>query len=164
MKHCALFLLPLLLGGCTTTQLVSSEGMPGIAPQLSVERFLQATNARDLHGMARIFGDADGSYIETGGPVGCAFKKIGSWIGIGERCMTIQEVEVEMDLIANILTHQDYSIASEAPVAGRMDPTTRIGVNLTINGREIRDVPFLVVRTGEGRWLIENIDLERVTG
>ena len=162
MKRLALIVLPLLLGGCTTTQLVSSDGMPGIAPQLSVERFLQASNTRDLHGMARIFGTEEGAFIETGGPVGCGFKKFGSWFGISTRCMTIQEVEVEMDLIADILHHEDYSIGSEGQVAGRMNPTTRIGVDLTINGRTIEDVPFLVVRTGEGRWLIEHIDLEKV--
>ena len=162
MNRLALIALPLLLGGCTTTQLVSSDGMPGIAPQLSVERFLRASNSRDLHGMARIFGTESGAAIETGGPVGCGFKKFGSWFGISTRCMTLQEVEVEMDLIANILRHEDYSIASENSVAGRMSPTTRVGVDLTINGRTIQDVPFLVVRTGEGRWLVENIDLEKV--
>ena len=164
MKRFALITLPLLLGGCTTTQLVSSEGMPGIAPQLSVERFLQASNSRDLHGMARIWGTEDGAAIETGGPVGCGFKKFGSWFGISTRCATIQEVEVEMDLIANILRHEDYAIASEGPVPGRMNPTTRVGVDLTVNGRTIRDVPFHVVKTDEGRWLVEYIDLNKVMG
>jgi hypothetical protein len=162
MKRVAFLVLPLLLGGCTTTQVVSSSGMPGIASTLSVERFLQACNGRDLHGMARIFGDESGPYIETGSTLGCAFKKIGSWFGLGDRCMTLQEVEVEMDLIADILQHEDYSISSEAPVAGRMNPTTRVGVDLTIDGRVVLDVPFMVVQTGEGRWLIENIDLGKV--
>jgi hypothetical protein len=164
MKRVIFFVLPLLLGGCTTTQLVSSEGMPAIAPMLSVERFLQASNARDLHGMARIFGSVDGPFIETGGPVGCAFKKLGSWFGLGDRCRTLQEVEIQMDVIANILQHEDYSISSEASVAGRVNPTTRIGVDFTIRGRNIPDVPFLVVKTGEGRWLVETIDLAKVMG
>jgi hypothetical protein len=138
--------------------------MAAIAPTLSVERFLQASNARDLHAMARIFGTEDGPIIETGGTLGCAFKKIGSWIGLGQRCMTIQEVELQMDLIAEVLAHQDYSIGAEANVPGRRSQTTRVEVDLTINGRRIEDVPFVVVRTKENRWLIESIDLEKITG
>ena len=135
-----------------------------MAPMLSVERFLQATNERDLHGMAGLFGTADGAVIETGGSFGCAFKKIGSWIGLGDRCETLQEVELWMDAIAQILQHEDYTLVSEASVPGRKRPTTRIGVNMRIRGRDVSDVPFLVVQTSEGRWLVEEIDLEKVTG
>jgi hypothetical protein len=102
--------------------------------------------------------------IETGSAFGCAFKKIGSWIGLGERCTTLQEVELRMDAIAQILQHEDYSITSEARVPGRTAPTTRLGVNLRIRGRDIADVPFFVVQTGEGRWLVEEIVLEKITG
>ncbi len=164
MNRFIIVAVSLLLGGCTTTQYVTSGEMAGIAPALSVERFLRATNARDLHGMARIFGTEKGPIIETGGPVKCGFKKLGSWIGIGQRCYTYQEVELRMDAIAQILRHQDYTLVSESRVPGRVNPTTRIGVNLTIRGRTIRDVPFLVVRGKDGRWLIEEIGLERVTG
>lgn len=152
------------VGGCTTTRIVSSGEMAAVAPMLSVERFLQASNQRDLHAMAGLFGDDSGPVIETGGPIGCAFKKIGSWIGLGDRCRTLQEVELWMDTIAQILGHEDYTIVSDASVAGRTHPTTRIGVNLRINGRDFPDVPFLVVQTGEGRWLVAEIDLERITG
>jgi hypothetical protein len=129
---------------------------------LSVERFLQASNARDLHGMANIFGTADGPIIETGSAFGCMFKRIGSWIGLGDRCATIQEVELRMDAISNLLQHEDYTVVSESRVAGREDPTTRVGVNFVIQGRGIMDVPFLVVQSREGRWFIEEIDLEKV--
>jgi hypothetical protein len=136
--------------------------MAAIAPSLSVERFLQASNAGDLHAMGRIFGTADGPIIETGNVVGCAFKRIGSWIGLGDRCLTLQEVEIRMDAIAQILRHEDYAITSESSVAGRVNPTTRIGVNLRINGIDHPDVPFLVVKTHEGRWLVSEVDLEKV--
>jgi len=155
-------LLPIV--GCTTTRVVSTNEMAAVAPMLSVERFLQATNARDLHGMANIFGTADGPMIETGSTLGCAFKKMGSWIGLGERCMTLQEVELRMDAIAAILRYEDYAVVSENPVAGRVHPTSRVGVNLVIEGRDIMDVPFFVVKTGEGRWLVEEIGLDRITG
>jgi len=164
MKRLLLAALLLGIGGCTTTRVVPSGGMASVAPMLSVERFLQATNERDLHGMAGLFGTVDGPVIETGGPLGCAFKKIGSWIGLGDRCGTLQEVELWMDAIAQILQHEDYNLVSERSVPGRQHPTTRIGVNLQINGREILDVPFLVVQSGKGGWLVEQIDLEKVTG
>ena len=92
------------------------------------------------------------------------FKRIGSWIGLGDRCATLQEVELRMDAIAQFLQHEDYTIVTDERVPGRVDPTTRVGVNLRIRGRNISDVPFLVVQTNQGRWLIEEIDLEKVSG
>jgi len=135
-----------------------------VAPMLSVERFLQAANDRDLYSMARLFGTAEGPMSDTGGTFGCAFKKLGSWFGIGERCLTIQEVEIRMDAIAQVLSHEDYTVVAESSVAGRHNPTSRIGVNMRVNGRNIQDVPFVVVRTPEGRWLIEEIGLTKITG
>ena len=55
-------------------------------------------------------------------------------------------------------------ITSERLEPGRRHVTYRIGVDLTREGQVIRDVPFLVVRTGSGSWLIEEIALERITG
>jgi hypothetical protein len=163
MRALALGLVLLVLGACTTTRIQSPSEMASVAPVLSVERFLQAANARDLHGMARLFGTEEGPIIETGGTFGCAFKKMGSWIGLGDPCLTLQDVEIRMDAIARILEHDDYTIVSEGDVAGRVNPTSRVGVDLTIGNRLIRDVPFLVVRTPEGRWLIEEIGLDEIT-
>ncbi len=164
MRRPLLLVLPFLLGACTTTRVVSSGEVPAVAPMLSVERFLHAVNDRDLDTMARLFGTKDGPIIETGGTLGCAFKRMGSWIGLASRCRTLQEVELQMDLIAQILRHRDYTIQSERSVAGRVNQTSRIGVDLRINGRTVTDVPFIVVRTKENRWLVEEIDLEKVAG
>ena len=165
MKRLLFAGIPLLLAvGCTTTQIVSSGEMAAVAPRLSVERFLQASNERDLHAMAGLFGTTDGPVIETGGAFGCMFKRIGSWIGLGDRCPNLQDIELRMDAIAQILEHEDYTIVSDSRVAGRTSPTTRVGVNLFVRGRNVSDVPFLVVQTDEGRWLIEEIDLAKVTG
>lgn len=163
MKRLHLFVTPLLfLTGCTTTRVISAGEAASVAPVLSVERFLQASNARDLHGMANIFGTTDGPIIETGSAFGCMFKRIGSWIGLGDRCTTIQEVELRMDAISNLLQHDDYAVVSESRVAGREDPTTRVGVNFVIRGRTVQDVGFLVVQAGDGRWFVEVIELEKV--
>jgi hypothetical protein len=111
-----------------------------VAPVLSVERFLQAANAKDYQAMAALFGTPSGP-IE------------------GDR----SDIELRMDAIARVLGHEDYRIASEAPVPGREVPTTRIGVDLTIAGEVIRDVAFRVVQNGGGRWLVQEIDLEAIT-
>lgn len=163
MRRLLVLAIPLLLFGCTRQIMVPGEA-PAVAPMLSVERFLQAANERDLYSMARLFGTADGPMSDTGGTFGCAFKKLGSWFGIGERCPTIQEVEIRMDAIAEVLAHEDYTVVSESSVAGRIHPTSRIGVNLRVDGQDVLDVPFVVVRTPEGRWLIEEIGLTKITG
>ncbi|HSR40778.1 MAG TPA: hypothetical protein VLL48_01370 [Longimicrobiales bacterium] len=157
-----LALLLAAVPGCGT-RTVSSGEMAAVAPMLSVERFLQAANARDLEAMSRIFGTADGPVGDTGSTFGCAFKKFGDWIGLGNRCVTREEVEIRMDAIAQIIQHDDYQIVSESRVAGRRNPTTRIGVNLEMDEEVVPDVPFVVVPTGEGRWLLEEIGLERIT-
>lgn len=133
-----------------------------LEPQLSVERFLQAANQRDLDAMGRLFGTAEGSYGDTGSTFGCAFKKIGSWFG-GQACRTRQEVELRMDAIASILRHQDYTVTQQRMVAGRDHPTSQVLVDLRVDRESVvRGVPFVVVHGGDGRWLVQEIDLQRV--
>jgi hypothetical protein len=68
-----------------------------------------------------------------------------------------------MDAIASVLQHTDYRIVTEQRVAGRRIPATRVLVNMTtIQGVAVSNVPFVVVRSNEGRWLVENVDLQRV--
>ena len=129
---------------CTTQTVerpVPTSEMAGMAPSLSVERFLQAVNARDYASMAGLFGTVEGP-IE------------------GDRA----ELEVRMDLMAQVLRHDDYRIVSQSTVPGRATSTTRIGVDLTVGQRIVPDVEFLVVRSTGDRWLIEQVDLEAVTG
>lgn len=138
-----LILLAAGLPAACATQQVSpspSSEMAGMGPLLTVERFLQAVNARDYEAMASLFGNADGP-IE------------------GDD----NELEVRMDLMARILQHEDYEIASEARVPGREHATTRLGVDLTIARERVPDVAFVVVRSRQGRWLVEEVDLEAVT-
>lgn len=131
-----------LASGCTTQRVEApmGEAMAAVAPQLSVERFLQAVNARDYLAMARLFGTVDG-------PVR------------GERTT----IELWMDTLARVLQHQDYRIVGEGSVAGREHPTTRVGVDLTIGDEVVPNVAFLVVQTGQGGWLVTEIDIEAIT-
>jgi hypothetical protein len=136
-----------------------------VAPALSVERFLQASNARDYAAMARLFGTPDGPVSDTGGSLGCAFKRIGGWLGMGDRCVSRQEVEVRMAAMSEVLSHQDFRIVSERPEPGRDYPTNRVGVDITKtgNGGVVRDVPFMVVRNPAGGWYVQEVALERLT-
>lgn len=134
-----------LMSSCTTTVIQQGgapDGMAAVAPQLSVERFLQAVNANDYQAMRNIFGTVDGPFRGNG---------------------SATDVEIQMATIAQILRHNDYRIVSEARAPGYETPTNRIGVNLTIGQRVYPDVPFLVVQTPEGRWMIQEIGLEKVT-
>jgi hypothetical protein len=99
--------------------------------------------------------------MNTGGAFGCAFKKIGSWFG-GSSCVKKRDVELRMDAIASILAHDDYRIVREERVAGRDAPTTRVVVDLTVRGTPVPGVPFEVVRTSGGRWLVQDVNLQRV--
>jgi len=141
--------------------MVSPGPVTSVAPQLSVERFLQASNDRDLAGMARLFGTYDGPIANTGSTFGCFFKKIGSLFG-GRSCVTQQEVEIRMAAISNILQHEDYQIVSEQQVAGRDHPATQVSVDIVRDDATVRGVPFVVVRSADGQWLVENVDLQRV--
>jgi hypothetical protein len=160
LRNLTLLALAIVPSACTTRVLEPGPAAE-VAPQLAVERFLQAANARDLLAMGRLFGTPDGPVTETGGTFGCMFKKIGSWFG-GQSCDTRQNVEIRINAIASILRHENYRIVREEMVAGRDVPTTRVVVTLTINGASVNDVPFVVVQASEGRWLVQEIDLERV--
>jgi hypothetical protein len=158
--------LSLGAAGCVTSveNGDGNAGLGGLAPVLSVERFLQAANAGDLEEMARLFGNADGSFADrSGGSFSCAFKKMGSWIGLGDACLDRTEIELRMNAIAIAIQHDDYRIRSEAQVAGRDNPTTRIGVDIDRGGETFADVGFAVVQSTGGRWLVEQIDLAAVT-
>jgi hypothetical protein len=150
-----------LLSAACTTQVWQPAAAAAVAPQMSVERFLQAANSRDLTSMGRLFGTEDGPMGDTGSTFGCMFKKIGSWFG-GLPCRTRQDVEIQMNAISSVLVHQNYRIVREEMVAGRDAPTTRVLVDLTIGGRSVQSIPFEVVQAGGGRWLIQNVDLSAV--
>jgi hypothetical protein len=144
------------------TQSGPSEVAP-VAAQLSVERFLQAANDRDVQSMGRLFGTASGPVANTGSTFGCFFKKVGSWFG-GTPCVKRVEVELRMDAIASVVRHEDYRIVREEPVAGRTSPTRRVLVDFDMGTRAVNAAPFVVVQTGEGRWLVQEVPLETMMG
>lgn len=132
------------LWACSTQQVSSTRSggavVPGLGPVLTVERFLQAANTGDLETMAALFGTHEG-------PID------------GRR----EDIELRMSAIASILEHDDYEIGAETREPGRTHATRRINVTVVQGARRHEDVPFLVVETGDGAWLIEEIALDRIT-
>ena len=149
------------VSACATQQ-GPSEVAP-VAAQLSVERFLQAANVRDVQSMGRLFGTSSGPVGDTGGTFGCFFKKVGSWFG-GTPCLERVDVELRMDAIASVVQHQDYRIVREEPVPGRTSPTRRVLVDFDLGSSSVSAAPFVVVQTGEGRWLVQEVPLETMMG
>ncbi len=152
------------IAACGGGQQIASGPVPGADPTVSVQRFLDAVNTRNLYAMAGIFGTSDGPIADTGGSVGCGFKGMGSMLGLGDGCVSNQDVEIRMDAIAEILKNDSFQVISERSVAGRENPTIRVGVTLQMGEKTISDVSFVTVRGNRGTWYLEEIDLPKVTG
>ena len=136
----------------------------GSEPVRVVGEFLDAANQRDHATMARLFGTVDGPIGDRGGTLGCAFRKLGSWIRLGDRCLEEREVEQRLDLMAAVLRHESYLVRTEEAVAGRGRPATGVGVEMDVGARGVVEVPFVVVLTGDGRWLVEEVGLGGLVG
>jgi hypothetical protein len=112
-----------------------------------LEQFLRASNAaasNDTSGvlaMGRLFGTKDGPINDVEGR---------------------QLVEQRMFLIASVLKHDDFRILSEQLVPGRLSDARQITVEMTMGPRKVT-VPFTMVRTHRDKWLIEVIELEKIT-
>jgi hypothetical protein len=145
------------------TQVVQRPPTAGVVAQLALDRFMQAVNQRDLITMEQTFGTEDGPISDTGGTFKCFFKKIGSWFG-GSSCTKQADVQVRMAAIADILKHDDYKVVRAQPVAGRLSDATQIFVDLTLPDHTVENVPFTLVRSKDGQWLVEYVDLNKVMG
>ena len=144
MKRLLVLFVLLTSGGACTSQTVVTQPQFTVAPSLTVERFLQAANTRDLDTMSRLFGTKDGPIADTG---------------------TREEIELRMDVIAQIIQHDDYEIISERRVPGAEVPSNRIGVNLTLRGgTTVFDIGFTVVLQSDDRWLVNIVEVLKLTG
>lgn len=147
--------------GCVSKRVESgSGGGPSavLAPALVVERFLRAANAvaqrsssrvlepdrlrRELETMGRLFGTHEGALLERD---------------------PRQQVEQRMATLASILQHEDYVLDGPTLVPGRSSEAVEIVARLRIRGLPVA-VPFTVVRSGKDAWLVEKIDIEKITG
>ena len=161
-------------GWCGAAALVGALGCggpPEIAapapergPAGTVEAFLDAAARRDHAAMAGLFGTGDGPVGEQGSAFACGLRRMGSWIGLGARCLAAGEIELRMDLMARILAHASYRMGTAVEVVGRGRPASRIEVAVDVGGGREVAVPFVVIRANDGRWLVTEVGLERLTG
>lgn len=159
LAHCAAGLLAL---GCATPS-PRPPAAEGVGPLRAAERFLDAANRRDLDALAHAFGTHRGSIADTGGGLGCGLRRVASWLRAAARCPTRQEVEVRMHAIAAVLRHDGYEVTSAEEVPGRDPPVTRVSVEVRRGERIHRDVGVFVIRAASG-WLVESVELEKITG
>jgi hypothetical protein len=134
----------LLGGGCVSQTVSRQETAPGpdaVAPSLVVERFLQAVNARDVTTLGRLFGTRDGPIAGRDDPA---------------------TVERRMFTLASLLEHEDYTILGDQIVPGRGNEAVDIMTTLVRQGRSVA-VPFTLVRSTAGQWLVERIDTGELT-
>ena len=153
-------------GGAGTAAGVGPGPPPGASTEAArvIGEFLDAANQRDHTTMARLFGTGDGPIGDRGGTLGCAVRKLGSWIGLGERCLDEREVEQRLDLMAAVLKHESYLVRTEEAVVGRGRPATGVRVEMDVGARGMVEVPFVVILTADGRWLVEEVGLGRLVG
>lgn len=143
---------------------------PGEASE-AVAEFLDAAARRDHAAMAQLFGTREGPEADTRGWFACVLRKLGSWLRLSTGCPVPVEVERRMELIAQLLAQGAYQVRGEAPVAGRDWPAMQVVVEATLAaaGRGAGDapvveVPFVVVKSRDGRWRVQQVTLDRLMG
>jgi hypothetical protein len=115
--------------------------MPAAAPMEVVERFMRLLAAKDYLQMGHLFGTAEGP-ITSRDPQ--------------------QQVERRMFAIANILANDRFVIGGGQAIPGRGPEVSQLTVQITQQG-QTKNVPFVVVRSASGGWLVEQVDLLAVT-
>ena len=142
----AVALCMVLAGACATKTSIDRTPAPPssaeVAAPLVIDQFLRAANSNDLDTMARLFGNRDGSVLNRDDK---------------------EMVDRQMFALASILRHDSYSIASSQIVPGRRDEATQINVSMKFGSREIV-VPYTLVYSKAGTWLVEQIEITRITG
>jgi len=128
-------------GGSSGPVVPGTAPAPANAPADAVERFMRLLAAKDYLGMGHLFGTVEGP-ITSRDPQ--------------------QQVERRMYAIASILVNERFVIRPGEGIPGRGPEVTQIPVQITHQG-EMKEVPFVVVRTPNGGWLVEQVDLQAIT-
>ena len=129
-----------LLTACTSaTQKMPSNGQitGAPSPQLAVDQFLKAVNAKDLQAMSTVFGTKDGPARET---------------------MDRTELEKREVILACYFNNDSYRTLGEM---GGLQGHREIKVELK-KGNLTRETTFYAIRGPGGRWYIDNMDIAAV--
>lgn len=91
--------------------------------------------------MGWVFGTSDGPVLQRDSPA---------------------DVEKRMYALATVLQNQAYVVGPATAVPGRIGAAQQFNVRLMRQGRELQ-VPITTVRDSNGRWLVEQVDVQAVT-
>lgn len=121
----------------TQSSVNSGELTGAAAPQVAVEQFLRAVNAKDLQAMGTVFGTSKGPARET---------------------MERTELEKREIILACYFAHDSARILGEtAGTGGHRD----IRIELR-KGNLTRQTTFYTIRGPGGRWYVDNMDIAAV--
>ncbi len=130
----------LLLGGLVAVMACGSKASPSLMlpldPEVTLSRFMSAVQANDLVSMSQLWGTKD---------------------GLAARKMERAELNQRLTVMQIMLQHERYEITADVLTDGLVDKTRAYHLRLMRRGCQV-DVPFLLVRVGEG-WLVSVIDL-----
>lgn len=111
-----------------------------LSAESAIGQFLDAAKRNDYQLMSRLFGTRDGP---------------------AEQRMGRQEVEQRMYILASLLQHDSYSMHREP--FGEGEGQQRLAVDMVGTRNGDVTVPF-VAALNRGRWFVERIDTQRLTG
>ena len=115
----------------------SGELTGGAAPQVAVEQFLRAVNAKDLQAMSAVFGTRNGPARET---------------------MDRTELEKREIILACYFAHDSARVISDTPgQQGHHD----LRVELK-KGNLTRQTTFFTIKGPGDRWYVDNMDIAAV--
>lgn len=118
----------------------SAYGSP--TAEAAVRTFLAAADRKDFQAMGRQFGTSDGA---------------------AEARMGVAELEQRMVVLAEILQHDELAL-ERADLAQLGPDRARYVVRMTgTRNGEVR-IPVVAAVTEEGRWFVERLDVEAVSG
>lgn len=140
----ALAFFAALLSACVTREVPVASRAPvndTVGPSLVIEQFLRAANTQDLATMSRLFGTRDGPVV---------------------RLDPHRQNEERMFALASVLRHEDFAIEGQQVVPGRSDEAIQLIVRMRTQHRTAA-VPFTMVVTRDGSWLVEQIGIDRLT-
>ena len=127
-----------LLAACSSATRSNTGALTGApTPQVAVEQFLRAVNAKDLQAMSVVFGTKNGPARET---------------------MDRNELEKREIILACYFAHDSARIIGETPgLQGHRD----IRVELK-KGNLARQTTFFAIKGPADRWYVDNMDIASV--
>lgn len=130
-------------GGSDATEVPTpTAGYGAESAESAITRFLDAAQAENYEGMWTVFGTAEGPAIERFG---------------------VQETESRMIVLARLLKHQDYELRL-SNLAGLGPRRSRYEVRMTGTRKGSVMVPFVTTHDERGRWFVEQLQADRLSG